>query len=284
MKIEKQELREDFSRDTYWTRIYFSSDDEKRRSVILVCASEEYLEDLFKVNKLTKIQLEEWLKKVIEKWEGLGENVLNKKVHYDVYANTPDGEQNGLVFLINEILEEIKPEDIKKRAERFDFYTSYFKGLGYTPVRKIDKDEFKNKIEKDIDNEKIEKIKENFKRHILRLNEEKQKDFLSLPKEKIYDYIVDSVSGTTAVTPFQSPDFLNRGGIVYPKYDQFLKPRSEIDFGKREKIQSIKVEGNNNVVNAFIVVEKKEKLYKKTIIKVIVGLIIAFLVYIFGWI
>lgn len=105
MKIDKKSLREDFSRDTYWTRIHFESDDQKKRSTVLICASQEYLEDFFHVRELDKIQLDQWLQNIIKKWESLDDKIFEKEIHYDVYANTPEGVANGSKFL----QEEVKP-------------------------------------------------------------------------------------------------------------------------------------------------------------------------------
>lgn len=104
MKIIKGKVKEDINRDLYWVRIVFLSEDESKRSQILTCSSLEYLEDLFRIGgeeQLTETQINEWLDGVIKKWSSLGEDIFNQDVHYDVYANTKEGEANGLDFLLN---------------------------------------------------------------------------------------------------------------------------------------------------------------------------------------
>jgi len=104
MKIEKEMLRDDFHRDTYWSRIHFESDDGTKRSTVLFCASHEYLWDLFRARKFEEVQLNRWHESVIKKWEKVGDKVFKKAVHYDVYSNTNEGKVNGFDFLKNEIV------------------------------------------------------------------------------------------------------------------------------------------------------------------------------------
>ena len=99
MNITKKRVKEDFNRDTYWTRIHFESDDKKHESTVLVCASWEYLMDTNRINEVKDNHLDQWREAVIRKWNSLGNKIFNKKVHYDIYANTPEGEINGLEFL-----------------------------------------------------------------------------------------------------------------------------------------------------------------------------------------
>lgn len=106
MKIEKGRIIEEFSRDMYWTRIIITSDDETKKSNILVAASEEYLWDLYKLHggsQLNEEHFSKWLDSVIEKWLALGEEIFKQSVHYDVYSVTHEGETNGLEFLINKV-------------------------------------------------------------------------------------------------------------------------------------------------------------------------------------
>ena len=101
MKIyAASKLKEDFHRDTYWTKIDFKSDDGLRTSTVFVCASYEYLSDLFKEVKLNNKEVNKWYKKeIIRHWEDVGNQIFKKSTHYDVYATTPDGKDNGLNFL-----------------------------------------------------------------------------------------------------------------------------------------------------------------------------------------
>jgi len=103
MKTIKGTIKEDFGRDLFWTRIVFLNDDESKKSQLLTCASEEYLEDTFRISgreQLTEEHKNEWLKGVIEKWSSVGEEIFNEDIHYDVYANTKEGEANGLDYLL----------------------------------------------------------------------------------------------------------------------------------------------------------------------------------------
>ena len=101
MKIEKQKLTEDTSRDLYWGRIYFTSDDGLlKKSKVLFCGSFEYLQQLFKKHSLQKADLTPWLEEIIHKWKKLGDDIFNQDVHYDVYTTTKEGEANGLDFLL----------------------------------------------------------------------------------------------------------------------------------------------------------------------------------------
>ena len=103
MKIIKGKIIEDFDRDLYWTRVVFLSKDESKKTQVLACASLEYLEDLYRIGngtKLTESHLAGWLDNVIKKWSSLNLEFFNQDIHYDVYANTQEGEANGLDFLI----------------------------------------------------------------------------------------------------------------------------------------------------------------------------------------
>ena len=99
-KIEK--IQEDFHRDTYWTRIHFKSKDGKE-STALVCVSLEYFWNLFGTRNFDETQINQWFEEIAEKWKSQGDNIFNKKVHYDSYATTPEAKQTGFAFLEEEI-------------------------------------------------------------------------------------------------------------------------------------------------------------------------------------
>lgn len=104
MNLKKTEMREDTSRDLFWTQIIFSSDDGSRESRVLVAASREYFAQSYELSTggdLTSDVFNTWLDSVISKWLKLGDEVLNKSTHYDVYATTESGEANGLDFLLS---------------------------------------------------------------------------------------------------------------------------------------------------------------------------------------
>jgi len=103
METIKGKIIEDLDRDLYWTRVVFLNDKEDIKTQVLACASLEYLEDLYRIGnniKLTEANLAEWLDGIIKKWSSLNKDLFNQDIHYDVYANTQEGEANGLDFLI----------------------------------------------------------------------------------------------------------------------------------------------------------------------------------------
>lgn len=106
MKILTGKIKEEFDRDLYWTRIVFLSDDESKKSQVLAVASQEFLEDFYKLSgnqKLSQEHFDQWLKSIIEKWSVLKDEIFNQDIHYDVYFNTKEGETNGLNFLISKV-------------------------------------------------------------------------------------------------------------------------------------------------------------------------------------
>lgn len=103
MKIKKEKVHEDFNRDLYWVKIHFYSDDGKKESIILACASQEYLWNEYGEMKPSLEILNKWADKVINKWNEFGEKILDTKIYYDVYATSDEGRENGLEFLKNKI-------------------------------------------------------------------------------------------------------------------------------------------------------------------------------------
>ena len=76
---------------------------KKNISTVLVCASYEYLEDLYGAQSIDDVDLDLWLEEVIKKWQGLCEDIFKAKIHYDSYVNAGQGKINGINFLKNEI-------------------------------------------------------------------------------------------------------------------------------------------------------------------------------------
>ncbi len=103
MKVEVEDVKEEFARDTYWTRIRLSADDRRNTSV-LVCASLEYLWNLKGTRHFNAEQLNQWMRKVGSEWQAKGDAVFSTPVHYDVYAMTNEGKVNGLEFLQTKVL------------------------------------------------------------------------------------------------------------------------------------------------------------------------------------
>lgn len=100
MKILKGIIQEDFSRDIYWVKIIILSDTDDRKSKILACLTQEYLDGLTNNNAEVETVLNFWLGEVIKKWQKIGDQIFDQDVHYDVYASNQNGEANGLDFLI----------------------------------------------------------------------------------------------------------------------------------------------------------------------------------------
>ena len=104
MKIIKEAVKEDKNRYLFWTIITFFSEDETRKTRIFVCASKEYLEGKYELPEDIEMRqplLNEWLDDAISKWSTLDGKIFEKDVHYDVYANTLDGEANGINYLVS---------------------------------------------------------------------------------------------------------------------------------------------------------------------------------------
>ena len=102
MKITKSKLHNKFDRDMYWARIYFDS-EEGRHTKLLISASAEYFWGVLKTRDFKEDDLQKWYDAVIQKWEGYGDKIFDREVHYSVHAITSIGKQNGLDFLKNEI-------------------------------------------------------------------------------------------------------------------------------------------------------------------------------------
>ncbi|MCJ7507977.1 MAG: hypothetical protein MUO85_04510 [candidate division Zixibacteria bacterium] len=99
MKITREKIKKDSNRDVFWTKIIFESKEGGRRSKVLASASWEYIIDKNRISEVRDIHLEQWIESVINKWESKGDSIFDKKVHYDVYANTNEGKVSGLEFL-----------------------------------------------------------------------------------------------------------------------------------------------------------------------------------------
>jgi hypothetical protein len=98
MKIKFGKVKEDFSRDTFWSHISIKSEENKYTD-IYTCASFEYLSGVFKTMEIDNKNLLQWQNKVAERWQLQGDMIFKNPVHYDVYAVTREGVENGLEFL-----------------------------------------------------------------------------------------------------------------------------------------------------------------------------------------
>ena len=103
MNLIQEDIHYEVERMTYWVRVHATFEGD-RQSLILVCASKNYISDYFKLtNSIKEIDKKNWMKKVLSDLEKEGEILLNNDVNYRVYAFTEEGLKNGLEFLKNEI-------------------------------------------------------------------------------------------------------------------------------------------------------------------------------------
>ena len=103
MKTKIEQPVQDLKRDLYWVPIVFVSDDEIRRTKVLVCSTREHLRGLYDVpgdKDISEANIDHWIKSAVEKWSRLGGDIFNQDIHYDVSATTPEGESAGLDFLL----------------------------------------------------------------------------------------------------------------------------------------------------------------------------------------
>lgn len=103
MKIISEKIKENTGIDNYWLRVYFTSDDGSQETKLLICASQEYIFNLFNTTEPEEIKIKQWFDGIVKKWELQGNDIFNKKIHYDAYANTPEGKERALAFLEKEV-------------------------------------------------------------------------------------------------------------------------------------------------------------------------------------
>lgn len=102
MEFIQEDVHYEAIRMTYWVRIHVKS--ENKQSVVLVCASQNYISDLFKLNNpIEETDKKAWIQKVLADLKEEGEALLNHDVNYKVYAYSDEGHKNGLEFLMNEV-------------------------------------------------------------------------------------------------------------------------------------------------------------------------------------
>ncbi|MCK9445274.1 hypothetical protein M0Q50_00090 [bacterium] len=104
MKMLQEKIKNDDLRDTYWTRVYISSNDESQKTKLLICVSHEYIFSLFNTTELDEAKINQWFEGVIKKWELQEETIFNKEINFDIYANTLEGRERGLKFLKENVL------------------------------------------------------------------------------------------------------------------------------------------------------------------------------------
>lgn len=103
MHVTKGSLNRVISRDSYWTPIRLKSSTNKE-TLLVVCASHEYLGTLLKTNDLNAKVMGTWVDSVVKEWESKGDSIFKQTIHLDVKAVTEDGYKNGLSFLKQEVV------------------------------------------------------------------------------------------------------------------------------------------------------------------------------------
>ena len=102
-RVSIEPVKEEFSRDTYWTRVHLQA-DRNRDTSVLVCASLEFLWNKYGRREFTQEFLSQWAVTVADQWKIRGEELLDNPIHYDVYAVTEEGRMNGFEFLKKEVV------------------------------------------------------------------------------------------------------------------------------------------------------------------------------------
>jgi len=102
MKVAKGTIKRDSNRDSYWTRVKLTS-SENKNTLLLVCASHEYLGSVLNTNKFNDTRLNGWVDNVIKEWELKGNAIFRKPVHFEVKTVTEDGYKKGVEFLKQQI-------------------------------------------------------------------------------------------------------------------------------------------------------------------------------------
>ncbi len=97
--VEEKNIDKQGGTYTLWTRIYAESDDGKKKATILVGASRQYRLYYPGVKTIEDFPFDKWIEDVVDKWKNLGDKIFEEMMHYDVYANNIDGEDNVRKFL-----------------------------------------------------------------------------------------------------------------------------------------------------------------------------------------
>lgn len=98
MKAVTNAVKRDQSRDSFWTKIDFFTENNKKTSFLL-CASYEYLTENLDSDEVSDELLNNWVQNEVKDIEIQGEVIFNKPQHITVRAVTEDGYQNGVSFL-----------------------------------------------------------------------------------------------------------------------------------------------------------------------------------------
>lgn len=103
MQIIDSTLQHDFSRDVYWKKVGLISDNTRKETSILLCASYEYLSNELDTEILTDVVVENWATETITEMRSRGDRLFDKTVNYEVRALTSNGLESGFIFLEEKI-------------------------------------------------------------------------------------------------------------------------------------------------------------------------------------
>ena len=103
MNLIQEDVYYEAKRMTYWVRVHVTF-ESNRQSVVLVCASKNYISDHFHLTApIQEVDIKAWMKEVLKDLEREGEILLENNVNYKVYSLTDEGYKNGCEFLKNEV-------------------------------------------------------------------------------------------------------------------------------------------------------------------------------------
>jgi hypothetical protein len=103
MKVIARDITNDFHRDTYWTKLSVSSDDDTETTAVYICASFEYISHKFGKIKIAEEDVNKWLSEVIDVWSKKDRDIFSEPTHFETYATTTEGKENGYLYLKNEV-------------------------------------------------------------------------------------------------------------------------------------------------------------------------------------
>ena len=98
MNLIQEDVYYEAKRMTYWVRVHVTF-ESNRQSVVLVCASKNYI----LTAPIQEVDIKAWMKEVLKDLEREGEILLENNVNYKVYSLTDEGYKNGFEFLKNEV-------------------------------------------------------------------------------------------------------------------------------------------------------------------------------------
>jgi hypothetical protein len=102
MRYKISDVFEDKLRMLYWVKVDFINDNSSEMTRVYAAASVEYLSDINRINsaQIGDKEFTDWKNNIVKKWSALGEDIFRRKIYYDSYANTNEGEANIIDFLV----------------------------------------------------------------------------------------------------------------------------------------------------------------------------------------